>query len=205
MKRWITSSLITFAILLLACIISSFFTIEETHSSQTDSTGQSVVTVIKKIKPKKKIVEKIKKLENVIAAPDATIQEEKPEEQEPEENQEEFEESQSETQNDVEDSSLSEERQKNEETYKGYALKRIASKKMYPMKSRAKGHEGNVRIHIVIDTNGNLTEISILEPCEFEELNEAALNAVKKSAPFKKMQPGSRPLEFRVLMEFKLN
>lgn len=234
------SAVITFVILAAACVVSSFFTVEEVASVETKSAGESVVTVIKQIRPKKKTVQKktVKK-ENVIASPDAVVQkEEKEEEPEPEVQEQpeevpetddsQVDDSQVDDAEDSDDSenydgeengnnaessgegneaqeeALSAEAQKAIENYRIYALKRITAKKMYPMKSRAKGHEGNVKLRVEIDTDGTLIKAEVTSPCEFDELNEAALSAVKKSSPFKKMPAESKKLVLNIVMEFKL-
>lgn len=236
MKRWMISAVITFVILAAACVVSSFFTVEEVASVETKSAGESVVTVIKQIRPKRKAVQKkIVKKENVIASPDAVVQkEEKEEEPEPEVQEQpeeipETDDSQIEDAKELDDSAenydgkengnnaessgegneaqeeaLSAEAQKAIENYRTYALKRITAKKMYPMKSRAKGQEGNVKLCVEIDTDGTLLKAEVMRPCEFDELNEAALSAVTKSAPFKKMPAGSKKIALNIVMEFKL-
>lgn len=230
MKRWMISAVITFVILAAACVVSSFFTVEEVASVETKSAGESVVTVIKQIRPKKKAVQKkIAKKENVIASPDAVVQkEEKEEEPEPEVQEQpeeipETDDSQIEDAEEPDDSAenydgegsvdgdefadettLSGDAKKAFENYRTYALKRITAKKMYPMKSRAKGQEGNVKLRVEIDTDGTLLKAEVTRPCEFDELNEAALSAVTKSAPFKKMPAGSKKIALNIVMEFKL-
>lgn len=224
MKRWMISAIITFVILVIACIVSSFFTVEEVASVETKSAGESVVTVIKKIRPKKKVVQKkVVKKENVIASSDAVVQKDEKNEEEPQEDAEEIPEtddSQAEENDDsaeipddegsvdgdefADETTLSGDAKKSFENYRTYALKRITAKKMYPMKSRAKGQEGNVKLRVEIDTDGTLLKAEITRPCEFEELNEAALAAVAKSAPFKKMSPGSKKIALNIVMEFKL-
>lgn len=93
---------------------------------------------------------------------------------------------------------------KAQETYKQYVKKRIAAKKVYPMKARAQGQTGNVKVHLVVASDGTLQSAQITSPSEFELLNEAALAAVKKSAPFKKMPAGLDAQEFTFTLEFKL-
>lgn len=93
---------------------------------------------------------------------------------------------------------------KAQETYKQYVKKRIASKKVYPMKARAQDQTGNVKVHLIVASDGTLQSAEITQASEFELLNEAALSAVKKSAPFKKMPDGLDSQEFTFTLEFKL-
>ena len=90
-------------------------------------------------------------------------------------------------------------------TYKSYALGRIASKKTYPYAARSRGFEGKVRVRIVIDPDGTLAQMDILEPSEYEMLNKACLAAIKKAAPFKKMASGMSAMTLSFVMDFSLN
>lgn len=90
--------------------------------------------------------------------------------------------------------------------YKQYAVSRIAANKSYPLKSRAKNEEGIVRVFVVIASDGSLQKAVITETCDFSALNEAALMAVKKSAPFKKFakEIKAESLAFECVMEFRI-
>lgn len=90
-------------------------------------------------------------------------------------------------------------------TYKSYALGRIASKKRYPYKARIHGFTGRVRVRIVINPDGTLAQMDILEPSEHKILNDACLAAIKKAAPFKKMASGMTALTLSFIMDFSLN
>lgn len=90
------------------------------------------------------------------------------------------------------------------ETYKQYVKKRIAAKKVYPLKARAQGQTGNVQVHLVVSPDGTLQSADITGPSGFELLNEAALTAVRKAAPFKKMSDGMQAQEYTFTLEFKL-
>ncbi len=194
----------------------------------------SLVKIIKKAPPKKievpqnPLQEIIKKQENVIASPNANLVEEEQKVQEiqevPQENLDEltlddfsddieraetfdpnaiydpF--AEEEIDGDSKDGSL--EVQKAKENYKTYVKKRIAAKKIYPLKARAQNQTGNVKIKIVILPDGNLESAEIVEKSEYELLNEAALLAVKKASPFKKMTNGMKRQEFTFTLEFKI-
>jgi len=88
--------------------------------------------------------------------------------------------------------------------YKAYALSRIASKKVYPVSARSKGLEGKVRAQLEIAPDGSVNQVKILSPSEYEILNEATLQAIKKSVPFKKMSFGARPLTLTFVMDYSL-
>ena len=88
--------------------------------------------------------------------------------------------------------------------YKSYALGRIASKKTYPYRARSNGLEGRVRVRIVINPDGSLAQMDILEPSEHDILNTACLTAIKKAAPFKKMSAGMTAMTLSFVMDFSL-
>lgn len=82
-------------------------------------------------------------------------------------------------------SSESEESKKIIADYKQYALSRIASRKSYPLTARAQSQEGRVRLRVEIGEGGRLIAYQVVESSSFALLDEAALKAVEKSAPFK--------------------
>lgn len=63
-------------------------------------------------------------------------------------------------------------------------LKKIYGNVRYPKKALERNQSGGVRIAIVINRQGNLVSSSIVQAAEVDSLNEAALEAVTKSAPF---------------------
>nr|MCR5607400.1 energy transducer TonB [Treponema sp.] len=89
-------------------------------------------------------------------------------------------------------------------SFKAYALKRIASKKIYPMAARAKNQEDNIKVKVVIGKDGKLKESKILNESKYSSLNEASLKAVQKAAPFKSLPDGIDEMELIFVMEFKL-
>ena len=93
-----------------------------------------------------------------------------------------------ETQENSEFAESAEEKQARE-SYKKYAIGRIAAKKVYPRSARTKGHEGRVKMRVEIAPDGTVQSAEILSPSDFSSLNEASLAAVKKAAPFKKLPP----------------
>ncbi len=121
-----------------------------------------------------------------------------------EENQSNSENAESASENAFSESVLSDSEKKAAASYKSYALGRIASKKSYPYSARSKGLEGKVRVRIVINPDGTVSETEILEKCEHEILNEACLDAIKKSAPFKKMKKGQNSMTLTFAMDFSL-
>lgn len=231
--RWILSFAITLAFLAVFIFISNLNTIKFSGGQKIESQENvSLVRIIKKAPPKKieipanQIQEIQRKQKNVIAAQNAKLVEEEQKEipliQEiPEENfdTQDFPEniSRAETfdpnaiydpfaENEIDGDSKdgSSEIQKAKETYKAYVKKRIAAKKIYPLKARAQGQTGNVKIQLVILPDGNLESAEIVQKSEYELLNDAALLAVKKAAPFKKMTDKMQKQEYTFTLEFTL-
>jgi len=63
-------------------------------------------------------------------------------------------------------------------------LKKIFSSTRYPKKALDKNLEGNVRISVVINRQGNVISTSLLQSSGVDILDEAALEAVNKAAPY---------------------
>jgi len=78
----------------------------------------------------------------------------------------------------------------NLESYYKDILKKIEKNKYYPIKERKKRRTGSVTITFSINKMGELLELSIHEASNWANLNEAALKAVSKSAPFPKFPVG---------------
>ncbi|MBE6354222.1 energy transducer TonB [Treponema sp.] len=213
MNRWISSCLLTAALIITAALLMDM---ELPHKKITlisdDSDHPVTVTIIKKA-PQKKI--EIKKeipepeKNNLKQESSFTIEKEiLPEEKKeiPEElTEEEIPGEESDiNQNAKEEILMTAEQMQQAADYKTYALKRISSKKTYPLSSRSKGETGNVKLHVIILPDGSLEKAEITEACEFENLNGAALKAVRKASPFKKMKAGQKKLELTFIMEFSL-
>jgi len=89
--------------------------------------------------------------------------------------------------------------------YKAFILNCIAQKKVYPLQARKKGQTGKVFLHIVISEDGSLVTMEITKASEHKLLNEAAINAVKKSIPYINKGPAAVALDFTFAMEFLLS
>ncbi|MBO6177075.1 MAG: energy transducer TonB [Treponema sp.] len=205
MNRWISSCLLTAALIITAALLMDMELPQKKITLISDDSDHPVtVTIIKKA-PQKKI--EIKKeipepeKNNLKQESSFTIEKEIPEEL----TEEEIPEEESDINQDAKEEILmTAEQMQQAADYKTYALKRISSKKTYPISSRSKGETGNVKLHVIILPDGNLEKAEITEACEFENLNEAALKAVKKASPFKKMKAGQKKLELTFIMEFSL-
>jgi len=65
-----------------------------------------------------------------------------------------------------------------------YILSSIRSNLRYPMIARRNGWEGRVDVSFLIKKNGHIDDLSINRSCGFNALDESAMQAVRKSAPF---------------------
>lgn len=226
-KRFFLSFLFSFSVIFISVLLPWWdMGLEKVQITTDDGKSSVVVTIVKKAERKVENLEKIEKPKQVTKTENSIKKfSEKKEEKivetienpvienenlKTDENstQEELP-SNSQTESKTEENanfenSLTETEIKIEEDYKQYALKRIASKKVYPLSARTKSQEGKVRIHAIIDFDGKLILAEIISPCDFEILNEAALNAIKKAAPFKKMKNSKRNLDFTFTMDFSL-
>jgi protein TonB len=61
---------------------------------------------------------------------------------------------------------------------------RIYSFKRYPESARSNHIEGRVKVQFVLSADGTLTDIKILKSSRHKRLDEAAIEAIKRSSPF---------------------
>ncbi|MBU2986968.1 TonB family protein [Saccharophagus degradans] len=67
-------------------------------------------------------------------------------------------------------------------------LKRWSSSKLkYPSRAASRGHEGNVRLSIVIDRSGKVKKVEVIEAAEYSSLTKEAQNAIERANPFPPM------------------
>ena len=215
-SRWICSAFCT-SFLISLIFVLPFMNLYTGLTSAPESSSENTVSIVT-VKKRKKVAP-VQKSEKKITVPKENVipREQKVEEkiEETQENpldepsESELAENQegadaTENMSESAEPSLSDSEKKALASYKSYALGRIASKKMYPYSARSKGLEGKVRVRIVINPDGSVSETEILEKCEHELLNEACLSAIKKSAPFKKMPKGQKALSLTFVMDFSL-
>lgn len=195
-KRYCKACGITAAIVLILIFLPVFnyHKQKEIKESVHQNAEIAFVTVKKKAPAQQKREKKAEK------KPESTIPSDNPAEKIEEETEEEVEEQEEIT---AEEAAAVE---KATSTYKEYVLSRISAKKVYPMAARAKGQTGRVKMHITIQPDGTVSFLEITRPTPYELLNDAAMNAVNKAAPFKKMPDGMKmkALDFVFAMDFML-
>ncbi len=67
---------------------------------------------------------------------------------------------------------------------------KIESRKQYPADARARGLEGRVNVRFVITMDGQVSSLEIVKSAKRTSLDQAALEAVKKAAPFPRPPSG---------------
>jgi periplasmic protein TonB len=78
---------------------------------------------------------------------------------------------------------------------------KIESQKQYPRSARRQNLTGRVTVKFIIEPDGSISSLNILKKSKFKSLNQAALNAIKNSAPF----PGPPPAYFKGALPIQLS
>ena len=83
----------------------------------------------------------------------------------------------------------------------------IASAKQYPESARKFGMEGKATVQFIVMSNGEVKDIQFISKTNYPILNEEAINAVKRAAPFSGFPDdiGKPFLEIVLPFRFKLN
>ncbi len=83
---------------------------------------------------------------------------------------------------------------------------KIESCKKYPLSAKLKHIEGRVTIQFMIKQNGQISNLKLLANASHGILNKAALNAVKKAAPFPVPPPNlfKKPINIEITILFEL-
>lgn len=88
--------------------------------------------------------------------------------------------------------------------YLSQLLKKIRANTRYPQRANDLGQSDSLRLEVVIDRQGKLLSTSFVQGSVYALLNEAALDAIKKSAPLPQMPPllTESTFEFSVPINF---
>lgn len=71
------------------------------------------------------------------------------------------------------------------ERYLSEIRDQIARQQIYPTPSRSFREEGTVRIRLTLNRSGSVVKIELMEASLYKRLNDAAMRAATKAAPFK--------------------
>jgi len=83
----------------------------------------------------------------------------------------------------------------------------ILREKAYPSAAEQRGHEGAVKVSFTVSADGGLKAVSVKASSGYDELDEAALSAVRDAAPFAPIPPeaGRQQLSLSITLRFSLN
>ena len=86
-------------------------------------------------------------------------------------------------------------------------LAAIERNKYYPNRARRRHQEGTVTVAFIIDLQGVITRIRIVESSSHPALDDAAISAIKRVGQFQPLPEsiGLKQMEFRVPLSFELD
>ena len=85
-------------------------------------------------------------------------------------------------------------------------LRRVEELKRYPAAARIERAEGRVVVKAVINEDGSVGEIEIVQSSEFPILDKAAVETIKQAAPFHLPHPLGRPrLTIKIPISYRLD
>ncbi len=84
--------------------------------------------------------------------------------------------------------------------------RKIAARKKYPRKAKRRGEEGQVIVQFILLKSGRIKNLSLVSATPYAELNEAALEAVRRAAPFSSFpdEIGEEFLELELPFRFEI-
>jgi protein TonB len=90
--------------------------------------------------------------------------------------------------------------------YKQGVKSAILSRKHYPEMAERLQHTGKVGLLIVLSSDGSLDSVSVSSSSGYDELDEAALSAVRDAAPFDSFPEGinKSTIKFSMSLRFSL-
>ena len=87
--------------------------------------------------------------------------------------------------------------------YLGQIQRIIEGAKEYPEASRRAGREGKVKVQFTIFRNGNVDNIKLLTRTPYPNLNQEAIDAVERSAPFSGFPDSLTQKSVQVILPFR--
>jgi TonB family protein len=87
--------------------------------------------------------------------------------------------------------------------YLGKIQRIIESAKEYPEASRRAGREGKVKVQFTIFSNGNVGNIKLLTRTPYPNLNQEAIDAIERSAPFSGFPDSLTEKFVKVILPFR--
>ena len=87
--------------------------------------------------------------------------------------------------------------------YLGQIQRIIEGAKEYPEASRRAGRQGKVKVQFTIFRNGNVDNIKLLTRTPYPNLNQEAIDAVERSAPFSSFPDSLTQKSVKVILPFR--
>lgn len=69
-------------------------------------------------------------------------------------------------------------------SYLGKVLRKIEACKYYPENEQAKGHQGIVKLKLVIKKDGYIKKVEVIKKSRYRELDIAAVESIKNAQPY---------------------
>ncbi len=90
--------------------------------------------------------------------------------------------------------------------YQELVRQRIERAKQYPLQARKRQEQGHVVLHFSISPRGELRDVHVVRSSRNQELDNAALDAVKRAAPYPPPPPalGAKGLAMEITIAFEL-
>lgn len=94
-----------------------------------------------------------------------------------------------------------------QQAYTTQVISQIYKSVRYPGTAVSRNQEGSVRANVVIDRNGGLKQVVLVDEADHRALNKAVIDAINDASPFPALPPAIRgeQLELTVPVSFKLN
>jgi protein TonB len=87
--------------------------------------------------------------------------------------------------------------------YLGQIQRIIEGAKEYPEASRRAGREGKIKVQFTIFSNGNVDNIKLLTQTPYPNLNQEAIDAIERSAPFSIFPDSLTQKSVKVILPFR--
>lgn len=90
--------------------------------------------------------------------------------------------------------------------YRSSIMRRVYTRVIYPSRAIARNQQGLVVVKLAVDKRGNLLDLDLAQASDYKLLNDAAMRAVKISAPYAKapLNISSNTLEIKIPINFRI-
>ena len=90
--------------------------------------------------------------------------------------------------------------------YLNLIVQMIDREKRYPLEAQRRGRQGRVTLNVVINRNGELKSVEVLEPSAYSELDSAAVDTIRrmKSCPPLPAEFSQGEIQLKIPVEYRL-